>query len=78
MTTQPVTLRPVIVRFCSTLGAKLILPAASILRETLHEIFDESAYARFLERRELETSPQSYAEFLRENETTRSRRPRCC
>ena len=78
MTTQPVNLRAVIVRLCSTLRAKLILPAASTLRAALHEIFDESAYARFLERRELETSPKSYAEFLRENETTRSRRPRCC
>ncbi len=78
MNTQPVTGRAVIVRLCSTLRAKLILPVASILHATLHEIFDESAYARFLERRELETSPKSYAEFLRENETTRSRRPRCC
>ena len=78
MTAQRVNLRAVIVRLCSTLRAKLILPAASILRATLREIFDESAYARFLERRELETSPKSYAEFLRENETTRSRRPRCC
>ena len=66
MTTQRVNLRAVMVRLCST------------LRATLHEIFDESAYARFLERRELETSPKSYAEFLRENEITRSRRPRCC
>ena len=53
-------------------------PLFSGLRETLREIFDESAYARFLTRHQLETSPQSYAEFLRESETTRSRRPRCC
>jgi len=56
------------------------LPArlARIVRCTLSEIFDESAYARFLERQKLESSPESYAEFLRENEAARSRRPRCC
>lgn len=51
---------------------------ASIVRSALQEIFDESAYARFLERRQLRTSPESYAEFLRENEMLRQRRPRCC
>lgn len=51
---------------------------ASIMRSALQEIFDESAYARFLERRQLRTSPESYAEFLRENEMLRQRRPRCC
>ncbi len=56
------------------------LPAkvARIVRCTVREIFDESAYARFLERRQLAASRQSYAEFLRENELARSRRPRCC
>jgi hypothetical protein len=49
-----------------------------IVRLALREIFDESAYARFLERRQLATSPQAYADFLRENEVNRGRRPRCC
>jgi hypothetical protein len=49
-----------------------------ILGSVLREIFDESAYQRFLERQELETSPQAYAEFLRETDATRARRPRCC
>lgn len=49
-----------------------------IARAILREIFDESAYARFLERRHLSTSPHAYAEFLRENEVNRARRPRCC
>jgi hypothetical protein len=49
-----------------------------IVRSVLREIFDESAYARFLARRQLATSPQAYAEFLRENELNRERRPRCC
>ena len=51
---------------------------ASIVRSVVREIFDESAYARFLLRRQLQTSPESYAEFLRENETSRQRRPKCC
>ncbi|MGC2184380.1 MAG: hypothetical protein WA637_13950 [Terriglobales bacterium] len=50
----------------------------AIVGSVLSEIFDESAYARFLERRQLTTSPQAYAEFLRESEATRQRRPRCC
>ena len=50
----------------------------SILLATLREIFDESAYARFLERADLPASRHTYAEFLQENEHTRSRRPRCC
>ena len=56
------------------------LPAklGRIVRCTLREIFDESAYARFLERRKVAASRQSYAEFLRESEAARSRRPRCC
>ncbi len=52
------------------------LPA--IVHATLREIFDESAYARFLQRHHLAASAQSYAEFQRENEMSRSRRPRCC
>jgi len=57
---------------------KFVRGIASIVRAALQEIFDESAYARFLMRRQLQTSPEAYAEFLRENETSRQRRPRCC
>jgi len=57
---------------------ELVSGMASIVRSALQEIFDESAYARFLLRRQLQTSPEAYAEFLRENETSRQRRPRCC
>ena len=46
--------------------------------ETLREIFDENAYARFLAREGAAASRESYAAFLRENETARARRPRCC
>ena len=51
---------------------------ALIVRSALQEIFDESAYARFLRRRQLQTSREAYAEFLRENEVSRQRRARCC
>jgi len=44
----------------------------------LREIFDESAYQRFLDRGRLESSPSAYAIFRRENEQAKSRRPRCC
>ena len=44
----------------------------------LREIFDESAYARFLARTGAATSADSYAEFLRETEQSRARKPRCC
>ncbi|HZS96381.1 MAG TPA: hypothetical protein VFA40_06365 [Terriglobales bacterium] len=52
--------------------------AWTILGAVLREIFDESAYARFLERRQLTTSPDAYAEFLAESRQQRERRPRCC
>lgn len=50
----------------------------AILRSILREIFDESAYARFLEQRGLASSRTAYAEFLREGQAARERRPRCC
>ena len=44
----------------------------------LREIFDESAYARYLEKNELRSSREAYARFLREYELVKVRRPRCC
>lgn len=49
-----------------------------LLLATLREIFDESAYQRFLARRGVAASQGSYAEFLREVEVSKARRPRCC
>ncbi len=49
-----------------------------LLWAMLREIFDESAYARFLARRGLSASTSSYALFLRDQEGSRARRPRCC
>ena len=50
----------------------------AVLVATLQEIFDESAYHRFLEKSRLESSVKAYAMFQRENEQSKSRRPRCC
>lgn len=49
-----------------------------LLLAALREIFDESSYRRFLAREGLAASRGSYAEFLRELEIAKSRRPRCC
>ena len=51
---------------------------AQILIATLREIFDEAAYARFLQRHPMKSSPQAYAHFLRERESAAARRIRCC
>jgi len=45
---------------------------------TLREIFDEAAYARFLSRAGMASSRESYAEFRREFEEAKVRRPKCC
>lgn len=51
---------------------------ADIVLAALREIFDESAYRRFLERKQVGSSRKAYAEFTREHELLRARRPRCC
>jgi len=50
----------------------------TLLASTLREIFDEAAYARFLDRGKLKSSREAYAAFCREYETAKARRPRCC
>lgn len=59
-------------------AAGFLRRAFGVLRSVLREIFDESAYARFLERNKVESSRAAYAGFLRENEVMRARRTRCC
>lgn len=51
---------------------------AQIFLATLREVFDESAYARFLSERQLVSSRASYAAFRQEYEVAKARRPRCC
>jgi hypothetical protein len=48
------------------------------LTATLREIFDESAYARFLNQRQLISSRAAYATFRQEHEAAKARRPKCC
>jgi len=52
--------------------------AVTLALHALREIFDESAYQRFLRRTMLPSSPASYAAFLNEQQTLKARRPRCC
>jgi hypothetical protein len=60
-------------------GARLSLrELCGLIVAVLREIFDESAYQRFLDRSHLQSSASAYAIFLRENEQAKSRRPRCC
>ena len=49
----------------------------TILFSALREIFDESAYSRFLERTNMASSPAAYAAFWRERES-KAPKPRCC
>lgn len=49
-----------------------------LLLATLREIFDESAYSRYLARTGADVSRESYAGFLAERRSAESRRVRCC
>lgn len=55
-----------------------LLRIGAISLAILREIFDESAYTRFLTRNRLAPSCDSYAAFCRENGQARANRPRCC
>jgi hypothetical protein len=48
------------------------------LRAALHEIFDESAYDRFLLRTNTARSVASYQDFMRERDAAMAKKPRCC
>ncbi len=48
------------------------------IRATLREIFDESAYDRFLRRTHASRSVASYREFTRERDAAMLKKPRCC
>ena len=48
------------------------------LVSTLQEIFEESAYARFLAREGLTASKEAYGKFIREHGEAKARRPKCC
>jgi hypothetical protein len=52
--------------------------AVTLFVACLHEIFDESAYVRFLRQHRMPSSRRAYTEFCREQSATKARRPRCC
>jgi hypothetical protein len=52
--------------------------AVRTFRATLREIFDESAYDRFLLRTHASRSIASYREFTRERDAAMAKKPRCC
>jgi hypothetical protein len=52
--------------------------AARIFVAVLREIFDESAYLRFLRSRQITSSVDAYAASCRERESDYKRRTRCC
>jgi hypothetical protein len=58
--------------------AHTVTRSLAIILATLKEIFDESAYTRFLERHGISSSREAYAGFLRETDAARVRRARCC
>ena len=58
--------------------AEQLKSGAQTLLAALREIFDESAYSRFLNQRQLASSRAAYASFRQEYEATKARRPRCC
>jgi hypothetical protein len=49
-----------------------------VAKATFREIFDESAYERFLARTHCERSVSSYRAFIREQENAVARKQRCC
>ena len=55
-----------------------IVAAFAVLAATLREIFDESAYQRFLDRTHQPSSVKAYKVFRQEIDQAKSRRPRCC
>ena len=48
-----------------------------IVVATLREIFDEAPYARFLQRTQIDSSPEAYAAFLQERQSQPPKQ-RCC
>jgi hypothetical protein len=52
--------------------------AAALMAAIAREIFDESAYQRFLNRTQMQAGTESYAEFRKEQDELRARRARCC
>jgi hypothetical protein len=52
--------------------------AVRLVNHTAREIFDEAAYARYLDQEGMAASRESYAAFAHERHTQGRPRPRCC
>ena len=65
-------------RRCIQQSALTIQRTGRLFIAALREIFDESAYLRFLERNALHPSTKSYSAFQHEHATAKARRPKCC
>lgn len=50
----------------------------TVLLSVFREIFDESAYQRFLSRTQMTSSRQAYSAFRAEHDALKACRPRCC
>lgn len=57
---------------------KRIYSSWQIVLAALREIFDEAAYARFLQQEGKISSTESYAAFRQELDEAKMRRPKCC
>jgi len=64
-------------RLSSALFAR-IQQSLALLLALLREIFDESAYERFLAQHHLTSSAAAYSSFCHERDRSRARRLRCC
>jgi hypothetical protein len=70
--------RAVKARLNLALALGLFIAAFHTLRAALREIFDESAYDRFLLRTNSRRSTASYRAFTRERDAGMIKKPRCC
>ncbi|HEY6273016.1 MAG TPA: hypothetical protein VIX19_13620 [Terriglobales bacterium] len=59
-------------------GARWSVRTLQTVLAALREIFDESAYERFLAGTSASRSAASYRDFLRDREAALARKPRCC
>jgi hypothetical protein len=57
---------------------KRLYQTGRLILAILREIFDESAYARYLARERVPDSREAYADFWRERDLGKAPRPRCC
>jgi len=60
------------------LALELMNRVVQTISATLREIFDESAYDRFLLRTHASRSIASYRDFTRERDAALVKKPRCC